>query len=551
MSESETNESRQDSKTANHRRAHTPIADRVDVAIVGSGLGGLVSAALLAKAGLRVAVFESHYTTGGCATQFSRGPRAGRYHFDVGVHYVGDCAKGGSIPRILDAVGVDVAFEPMDPDGFDTLVFPDFKFRIPASLDLYRARLVEMFPRERRGIERYVSLVDAVMRLSRAMERRDERPALSSVPGLLRAGVRVAPFQKATISQVLDTLVRDVRLKAVLLGQSGDYGLPPSEVSALLHLGLAGHYFRGAYYPRGGGQVIADRLAARIEQLGGTVHLRTPVERVLVQAGRAVGLRLAPKAGDPPREVRASVVLSNADIIRTLRELVGPEHLPDAWVARTGNFKMAAALFMTFLGVQGDLRELGMQRTNYWQFDDYDVEAFYRPRAGSIASSGCYITSASLKDPDSDGVHAPPGISNLEVMTVVPGGLDRWGVAQGEIAGWDYKKTEVYQRQKASLEDQMIARFERLFPGGSARIVFRESATPISHRRYTGAEGGTGYGLAATPAQFMANRPGYRGPLDRLYLCGASTRAGHGIVGAMMSGEQAARRILRDLLPRS
>jgi len=68
----------------------------------------------------------------------------------------------------------------------------------------------------------------------------------------------------------------------------------------------------------------------------------------------------------------------------------------------------------------------------------------------------------------------------------------------------------------------------------------------VSHTRYTGASDGTGYGLAATPAQFLANRPGSRGPIPGLYLAGASTRSGHGIVGALSSGRKAARAILAD-----
>ena len=93
----------------------------------------------------------------------------------------------------------------------------------------------------------------------------------------------------------------------------------------------------------------------------------------------------------------------------------------------------------------------------------------------------------------------------------------------------------------------MIARLEHLFPGSAKDVVYRESATPLSHSRFTRATDGTGYGLAATPEQFLAGRPGTRGPVPGLYLTGASTRSGHGIMGAMLGGKQACRRILRDL----
>ncbi len=132
-------------------------------------------------------------------------------------------------------------------------------------------------------------------------------------------------------------------------------------------------------------------------------------------------------------------------------------------------------------------------------------------------------------------------------MTVVPSGVGHWGVSESDAERWKYKHDERYHQVKQRLEDDMIARLDRLFPGTAADIVFRESSTPASHTRYTRATAGTGYGIAATPEQFLRNRPGYRGPIPGLYLSGASTRAGHGIVGAMMSGREAAKRIAKDL----
>jgi phytoene dehydrogenase-like protein len=526
------------------RRAHLPVPEEVDVAIVGSGLGGLVAAAYLARRGLRVSVFEAHYVAGGCATQFTRGGKRNRYRFDVGLHYIGDCGEDGTIPRILRDLGITLEYEELDPDGFDTLVFPDFRFRIPADVDQYRQRLVDLFPHERRGIERYVKILRGVMLATRLMEK---GPSWRSALPLLPYALALYQNQRRTMKETLDSCVRDPRLRAVFLGQSGDYGLPPSEVSAMLHLGLAGHYFRGAYYPKGGGQVIADRIAESVEKAGGQIHLRRPVQKILVEDGRVRGLRLEPRAGEPARDVRARMVLSNADLRMTLERLVGPEHLPASWVARAKQMKMGGAIFMTFLGIKADLGALGMKKTNYWQFDDYDVEALYQDarRDGPIRGGACYVTSASLKEPGGD--HAPAGVSNVEVMTLVPGEARRWGVTHEDAEAWSYRETALYQETKARLEEEMIARLEKMFPGSASAIVFRESATPVTHTRFTRATDGTGYGLAASPEQFMDKRPGYRGPIEGLYFTGASTRAGHGIVGAMMGGEKAAQRVLQGV----
>ncbi|MCO4763390.1 MAG: NAD(P)/FAD-dependent oxidoreductase [Myxococcales bacterium] len=533
-------------KSKARTRAPLPSAE-VDVAIIGAGPGGLTAGAYLAQHGLKVALFDQHYVAGGCMTMFERGRGDERYRFDVGLHYIGDCGPDGEIPRLLKGVGLAIDYVEMNRDGFDTLVFPDFRFGIPAGLERYRQRLHEYFPKEKRGIDRYCRFLSEVNTIGRKVE----APGKKSRFGLLReiatSGRLLARYRNAPIGALLDSCTKDPKLKAVMLGQSGDYGLPPSKVSALLHAGLANHYFEGAYYPKGGGQVISDELADHIEKAGGSIHLRCGVERVLIENGKAVGVRTEAKKGEQ-HDIRAKVVLSNADLKQTLLGLVGPEHLPSEWITRTEGFEMGGAIFMTYLGIRGDLAEKGMTNTNYWCFDDYDTEAFYREvRAGGIIRPrGCYVTSTSFKDPDTPS-HSPDGVTSVEIMALVPGKASDWGVDPALIDSGKYRKQPAYIDTKQRLEDDLVRRLDELFPGAGDDVVFRESATPVTHSRYTRASDGTGYGLAATPSQFLDKRPGYRGPIEGLYLCGASTRAGHGIVGAMKSGYSAAFRIAKDM----
>ena len=536
-----------DPKHATRSRVNQEPPEQGDVAIIGAGTGGLTAGAYLARQGLSVAVFDRHYVAGGCATQFSRGKGEDRYVFDIGLHYVGDCAADGLIPRILRGVDVEVAFNQLDPEGFDRLVFPDLEFRIPSNVELYRERLVELFPSERRGIDRYLRLVQEVDEMGRRTLSQRGRPGLRLALTALLHGRLTARYQGATISEFLDTCTREPLLRAIILGQSGDYGLPPTEVSALLHAGLANHYFLGAYYPQGGGQVISDRLAETIEAHGGAVCLSRGIEEILVEHGRAVGVRTEPRR-QQRHDVRAGVVLSNADLLVTLRELLPPDSLTEPWRQRLGGFKMADAIFMTVLGVTADMRAKGLGAANVWQFDGLDFDAMYREARAreTIEPAGCYITSASLKDPDTPG-HAPPGVTGVEVMSLVPGALDKWRISPEGFADRSYRRDPAYRAIKKRLEDNLIARLEALFPGTAETIVFRESATPVTHSRYTSATDGTGYGLACTPDQFLQKRPGYRGPVRGLYLCGASQRAGHGILGAMLSGRNAAVRVCEEL----
>ena len=530
------------------RRTRQPLPEGdIDVAIVGAGPGGLMTGALLARSGLRVALFDQHYVAGGCMTMFERGRSEARYCFDVGLHYVGDCEPGGELPRLLNAVGVDIRWRPMDQDGFDTLVFPELRFAIQAGHEAFRARLLETFPSERRAIDRYLRLLLEVDRISRRMDK-SPKAGFGLLKDVLLHGRLLAQYQHATMGEFLDSVTKNPALRAVILGQSGDYGLPPSKVSAMLHCGLVNHYLYGAYYPEGGGQLPADGLAEVIEANGGSIHLRRAVSEILIRDGKAVGVRLEAQGKEPAVDVMARVVVSNADIKRTVLELLPRESLPSEWQTRAEGFEMAGAIFMTFLGVEGDLADLGMTNTNYWCFDSYDMEGFYRDAMvdGQVRPRGCYITSASMKDRDTPG-HAPEGKMALEIMTLVPGKPADWGTTDADAVAGRYRKVAQYREQKAKVEAEMLDRVEAVLPGVKQRIVFQESATPLSQMRYTRASDGTGYGLAATPAQFLNKRPGYRGPHQNLYFCGASTRAGHGIVGALKSGESAAKRIAADM----
>lgn len=532
------------SQTAQRVRAEPP--ESVDVAIVGAGPGGLTAGAYLAAQGLSVACFDGHYIAGGCVTQFGRGRRDARYHFDVGLHYIGDCRAHGMIPTLLRGVGASVDYAEMDPDGFDVLLFPDLTFRIPANAALYRQRLLDAFPAEKRGIDRYTRFLAELDQVARMTDRTGGRTTLGVLWKVVTSGHLVARYQNATLADVLNDCTDDPHLRAVIAGQNGDYALPPSKVSALLHGGLSNHYLRGAFYPKGGGQVIADAIAEKLEAAGGGIYLRRTVQKILIDNGRAVGVELTPKKDEAPRQVRAKLVVSNADYQRTLLELVGPEHLPQRLVKKTASHTMPSALFMTCLGVQGEIPS--MRAANYWQFDGYDFEESYRSLAADAPRTFCaYITSATHKDPENAAHHAPAGVTSVEVMSLVTGQFGAWDAAGTDISRRTYRSSSQYQSSKLQIEEDLISRLEKVFPGTRDRICFRESATPVTHTRYTRASGGSGYGIAATPDQFLARRPGYRGPVPGLFLCGASTRAGHGVVGAMTSGYLSAQEAARTL----
>lgn len=505
--------------------------ERFDVVVVGAGTGGLTAAALLARRGRKVLVVDQHTVPGGNGTVFTRDG----WEFDVGLHYIGGCHPGGLIPRLLAGAGVpDVEFEEMDPDGFDTLLFPDLEFRVPKGIETFRDRLLETFPAERRGIRRYVRL----LRQIRGMQATLPRPL--SVLWTLPRSLLLLKWSGASFADFLDSCTSDRRLRAVLAGQNGDYALPPSRASAMMGAGLALHYLEGAYVPKGGGQVLSDRLAESVEGHGGKILLRARVTRILVRDGRARGVEIESRHVGA-RTIQAPVVLSNADLKRTLLELVGPEHLAVETVRRVAGYEMAPALGMVYLRIDRDLAAEGRPRTNYWRYTDYDLESQYAEvRRGRFpADPFVYVTIASLKDPTNPRL-APQGQTNLQVMSLAPSRPESWGVTDEEAASGKYHSSASYLAAKRAFTDGLLTSAEEVIPGLRDRVVFEETATPLTHTRFTGSTGGTSYGIAATPAQFLKGRPGARTEIGGLYLCGASNRAGHGIAGVMLSGLLAA-----------
>lgn len=513
--------------------------EHFDAIVIGAGIGGLTTAAMLARRGLSVLVLEMHYELGGCATVFDRVGKGQGYQFDVGLHYIGDCEPGGLIPRILDAAGVDhIDFLEQDPDGFDTLHFPDLEFKVPRGIERYRARLKECFPQEARGIDRYIQLLYQVWTLMGigAVPLRH----LHRLPGCLMA----LRHTGSTLAQFLDTCTRDPALRAVLCGQLGVYHQPPSRASLMGHAGVTMHFLQGSFYPAGGGAVLSDRLAEVVEGHGGKILLRAKAQRILVEGGRVVGVSFkSPLLGE--RTARAPVIVSNADLKHTLLELVEGGVLPPKLVTRTRNFEMSPAMGVVYLGVRRDFRAEQARNTNLRIYPSYDLEHVYKDASAGRFSQRphVFVGNASLKDPGNPEV-APPGVFNLQLMSLAPSQYESWGVTEASFRDGSYRRSAQYREIKQQFAESLIRESERVLPGLGGQIVFQEVSTPLTVMRYTGASNGTSYGMSLVPWQFLHHRPTAKTPVKGLFLCGASLRTGHGIFGAMTSGVEAASAVL-------
>jgi phytoene dehydrogenase-like protein len=493
-----------------------------DVLVIGSGIGGLATAALLARlAGRRVVVLERHFRAGGFTHTFAR---PGGYRWDVGVHYVGEVEAPGMPRDVLTVVtGGDVRWARM-PETFERLVFPGFEFSIRAGEARFRDDLARAFPAEAAGIDGYLRDVKRAASFLGARVLRGAAPA--PVAALADAYYAVSGRRRLALSTTADVLgrhVRDPRLAAVLGARWPDYGLPPSRSAFHLHSVVTHHYLDGAYYPEGSAAVIAQAAARVIEAAGGAIRVRAEVASVLVERGRAVGVRLA--SGE---ELRAPVVVSDAGARNTFLRLV-PEDVALPFrdeLRRTGS---SMAVVNLYLGLSRSPESLGVRGENYWIHDELDHDRMSARRNALFEGEvpQLYLSFPSVKDPRARA-HTAEIVASID------------GEAFGAFAGTRWMRRGAdYAALKERMTRALLARVEQTLPGFGALVSHRELSTPLSSEHFTAHPSGEIYGLPGTPEHYARRWLSARTPLPGLYLTGADALV-PGVMGSAMAGFTAA-----------
>jgi phytoene dehydrogenase-like protein len=217
-------------------------AKKYDAIIIGSGIGGLTAAAILSKySHKKVLSLEQHYVIGGFTHEFERQG----FHWDVGLHYVGDMGEGELGRQIFDYITEGKLHWNKMPNPFEKFVYPDFTFEVYSEPQKYQSDLIRMFPEEKAAIKKYFADIKKANRWNGLQASAESFPAwLNTIVKLF-----VKNFGKIirlTTKEYFDRNFQNPKLKSLLVSQWGTYALPPSQSSFGIHALIVNHYLNGA-----------------------------------------------------------------------------------------------------------------------------------------------------------------------------------------------------------------------------------------------------------------------------------------------------------------
>jgi all-trans-retinol 13,14-reductase len=511
-------------------------AGHYDYIVIGSGIGGMACAAMLAKLGRRVLVLEQHYEPGGYTHTFKRKG----WRWDVGVHAVGEVTKHAMPGRLLAYLTDDRLEWASLGEVYDEFHWPGgFRIDFPDTPDKFRANLLAAFPGEAAAIDEWFALAREVAGSMRGYYLgRSLPPAIGRAAEALFARSAKKWFGRRT-AEVLAELSADPKLRAVLASQWAYYGSTPSRSSFAMQALVTRHFLWGAYYPVGGSEQIARCLLQTVADAGGWTKIRADVDEIIIEDGRAAGVRLRGRDRNDERAegelIYADRIVSAAGVWATVQRLLPALYADEDWARSVARLEPAPPHVCLYLGFEGDIREAGAGAANKWFYETWDTEVdAWQVRPGSPIPRApvLYCSFPSLKDPTHDP--GPKQRHTGEVVTFVPwSSFSRWRGSR-----WQ-RRAEDYEAFKRELHDALLAQYLEYMPELEPLIRHAELSTPLSTDHFVRPHAGSIYGLEPTPDRFANPWLRARSPIEGLFFAGSEVST-VGVVGAMMGGVLAA-----------
>lgn len=491
-----------------------------DVIVIGSGIGGLVTATQLAAKGVKVLVLERYLIPGGSAGYFERQG----YRFDVGASMIFGFGQQGTtnlLTRALAAVGqsLETIADPVQihyhlPQGLEVKVHRDY--------EKFLQELMARFPQEARGIRQFYDEGWRVFNCLNAMEllSLEELGYLLRVffqhPGACLGLVKYLPQNAGDIAR---RYISNPELLKFIDMECYCWSVVPADLTPMINAGMvfSDRHYGGINYPKGGVGQIAEKLVEGLVQSGSEIRYQARVTQILTEKGRAIGVKLA-----NGEKLLAKRIVSNATRWDTFEKLLDADRLPKTEKTWGDRYQQSPSFLSLHLGVKADLLPPGTECHHILLEDWQQMES----EQGTI-----FVSIPTLLDPSL----APPGHHIIHTFT------PSW------MAAWQGLSPQNYQAKKEASAHHLIDRLESIFPGLNAALDYQEVGTPRTHRRFLGRQNGTYGPIPQRKLLGLLGMPFNRTTISHLYCVGDSTFPGQGLNAVAFSGFACGHRIAVDL----
>jgi len=491
-----------------------------DAIVIGSGIGGLVTATQLAAKGAKVLVLERYLIPGGSAGYFERNG----YRFDVGASMIFGFGKQGTtnlLTRALEAVDVELETIP-DP--------VQIHYHLPGNLDLkvhreyenFLQELIANFPHEEKGIRQFYDECWQVFNCLNAME----LLSLEEPRYLMRvffqhpfACLGLVKYLPQNAGDIARRYIHDPALLKFIDMECYCWSVVPADMTPMINAGMvfSDRHYGGINYPKGGVGQIAQKLVEGLEKHHGHIRYKARVTNVLIEHGKAVGVQLA--TGET---YRAKRIISNSTRWDTFEKLVPAEQMPNAEQRWQKRYRKSPSFLSLHLGVKAEALPPETE-CHHILLDDW---AKMEDPEGTIFVSIPTLLDSTLAPADHHIIH-----------TFTPSWIEDW---QGLTP-------QDYQAKKEAAAHKLITRLEQIFPNLSQHLDYQEVGTPRTHRRFLGREDGTYGPIPARKLLGLLGMPFNRTSIPGLYCVGDSTFPGQGLNAVAFSGFACAHRVAVDL----
>ena len=471
--------------------------NRYDIAILGTGLGGLVCGYILSKNGYKVLLLEKNAQIGGCLQTFRRfGVK-----FDTGMHYIGSMLEGQILHRLFTYLKLldSVPISRLDQNGYDVLSINGKRYRYASGYEQFTETLCESFPNNGADIRRYVEELKAIA-------------SASPLYNLRKVEDNVfieADYIKTSINDFIASLTDNVTLQDVLAGNLPLYAGVRDKTPTYIHALINNFYIQSAWRIIGGSDVIAKTLAQHIRDFGGEIRTNCEVSEIVCDDEKAIGVKLAD--GD---YVEADSFISNIHPQATI-DMIHSHLIRKAYRTRILSLENTISNFTVYIKFKE--KATPYLNYNYYFYENEDVWSANSRRKGDPLRS--YLFMHQCVERDQRWAQSAEMIGYMRYDEV-----SQWENTHVGRRGDDYKSF------KQATAEHYLDVLEQSFPGIKSAIEGYETSTPLTYRDYTATKDGSMYGIIRDknfPTQTLVSQ---RTKIPNLFMTGQNINS-HGILG--------------------